>query len=514
MEQEVFISHSSRNKQKADEVCSALEKSGIHCWIAPRDIPVGSEYPKEIVGAVEKCKIFLVIFTKAANTSEDVRRELGLAIAAKKKIISFRIENIENDLMDSNFKYYLRDLQWLDADLDDKEYRNLVEVVSQILSSIPNQKKEDNNGLHNHDSKTDSNKFEEIHKRYSEYKEKLILDAEAGNNESRYILGNDYLIGNIAFEQDYSEAYKWLKLAADEDYLPAIHLMGWFYYRAYFDDKQDFEKALYWFKKAADKNHQHSCMQVGFMYRFGLGCEQDFEEAIKYYTKADYYDASSALGTLYEDFLKDFKKAEYHYKKASSASSYACYRLGMLYWYGVGNEKPNYIESRRWLGEAAEKGSTAAKHQLGALYYYGNGFPQDYVEARYWYEQAADKGNVDAQYTLAWLHLHGLGTPKDATIALALFKKAADQGHTLSQGHAGDIYFRQKDYKSAFDMHKKAADQGLNNSRKRLGDMYALGLGCKVNHGKSVEYYQLAAEQGDVISGKSLELQSMPLLEV
>ena len=39
---DIFISHSSKNKPIADALVAALEKAGLGCWIAPRNIPTGS----------------------------------------------------------------------------------------------------------------------------------------------------------------------------------------------------------------------------------------------------------------------------------------------------------------------------------------------------------------------------------------------------------------------------------------------------------------------------------------
>jgi hypothetical protein len=46
----VFISHSSKGQATADAICSHLESAGIKCWIAPRDIAVGSDWTHWIGG--------------------------------------------------------------------------------------------------------------------------------------------------------------------------------------------------------------------------------------------------------------------------------------------------------------------------------------------------------------------------------------------------------------------------------------------------------------------------------
>src|SRR5215213_1012674 len=46
---DIFISHSSRDKPAADAVCAALERAGLRCWIAPRDIVPGTDWSAAIV---------------------------------------------------------------------------------------------------------------------------------------------------------------------------------------------------------------------------------------------------------------------------------------------------------------------------------------------------------------------------------------------------------------------------------------------------------------------------------
>ena len=49
MAQQVFISYSSADKAIADRVCSALESAGVSCWMAPRNIEPGTDFPTAIV---------------------------------------------------------------------------------------------------------------------------------------------------------------------------------------------------------------------------------------------------------------------------------------------------------------------------------------------------------------------------------------------------------------------------------------------------------------------------------
>jgi hypothetical protein len=130
MSHDVFISHSSKDKQAADAICHALENSGIKCWIAPRDVTPGSEYAEELIKGIKYSKVFLLIFSRESNVSKPVSKEIESAFRYEKTVIPFRIEDVE---MRESLEYYLSNLHWLDAFPDDKEFDSLVKVVRNTL---------------------------------------------------------------------------------------------------------------------------------------------------------------------------------------------------------------------------------------------------------------------------------------------------------------------------------------------------------------------------------------------
>ena len=87
MAHDVFLSYSSADRLTADAVVAGLEAQGVRCWIAPRDIPAGTEYGQEIIEAVKGCRVCVVIFSASANASPHVRREHEIAFDLLEKLL-------------------------------------------------------------------------------------------------------------------------------------------------------------------------------------------------------------------------------------------------------------------------------------------------------------------------------------------------------------------------------------------------------------------------------------------
>jgi hypothetical protein len=76
---DAFISYSSVEADAARRLCSLLEENGVQCWMAPRDIPVGSHWAGSISQALRNAKLMVLLFSKHANDSTQVLREVTLA---------------------------------------------------------------------------------------------------------------------------------------------------------------------------------------------------------------------------------------------------------------------------------------------------------------------------------------------------------------------------------------------------------------------------------------------------
>ena len=135
MGHDVFISYSSKDKPIADGICASLEAAGIRCWIAPRDITPGEDWPTSISAAITKSKVMVLVFSADSNSSKQVGNELSLAFNNNLVIIPFKIENIEPEL---GKQYYLARTHWLEAMNPPtlEQIQTLVETVRSVVSGM------------------------------------------------------------------------------------------------------------------------------------------------------------------------------------------------------------------------------------------------------------------------------------------------------------------------------------------------------------------------------------------
>lgn len=130
---QIFISYSSKDKKIADTVCHYLEAKSIRCWMAPRDIPQGSEWGDVIVDAISTSRAVVLIFSASANDSPIVKREILHAVNKEIRIIPFRVENT---LPAKALELFIEESSFVDAFLPPTEngLNRLVQRVEDIIS--------------------------------------------------------------------------------------------------------------------------------------------------------------------------------------------------------------------------------------------------------------------------------------------------------------------------------------------------------------------------------------------
>ena len=75
--------------------------------------------------------------------------------------------------------------------------------------------------------------------------------------------------------QDYKEAVKWYRLAAEQGYATAQYNLGVMYDEGY-GVPQDDKEAVKWYRLAAEQENVDAQFNLGFMYLEGEGVPQDY----------------------------------------------------------------------------------------------------------------------------------------------------------------------------------------------------------------------------------------------
>ena len=182
--------------------------------------------------------------------------------------------------------------------------------------------------------------------------------AEQGNVDAERDLAFMYVSGSRGAPQDYAEAYKWFRKAAEQGDAISQHIVGIRYFNG--DGvPRDYTEATKWFKKSADQGTDYDQYQLGTMYLDGQGVPKDDAMAAMWFRKA------AEQGHVTSQTL-----------------------LGLMYFDGQGVEQ-NYAEAAKWSRLAADRGDALAQNKLGLMYFKGEGVPQDYAAAHMWFNLAA-----------------------------------------------------------------------------------------------------------------------------
>jgi hypothetical protein len=125
----LFISHASGDAKVAAELCDALEGRGFDCWLASRDVAPGENFQVAIVRAIRGARMLLLVFTGAANSSDEVAKELALASQAKIPVVPLKVEDVAPS---EALAYEFATRQWIDFHTD---WTRAVEQLARHVSN-------------------------------------------------------------------------------------------------------------------------------------------------------------------------------------------------------------------------------------------------------------------------------------------------------------------------------------------------------------------------------------------
>ncbi len=128
-QRDLFVSYATGDAGDiAENVVIDLERRGLRCWVAPRDIPAGSKsWAAEIVRAIRDCDNFVLLLSEAANASDEIEKELSEAARHRKTVFVIRVADIEPS---DGLGYHLNRVQWRDL------FRNRETVLNEIAGRV------------------------------------------------------------------------------------------------------------------------------------------------------------------------------------------------------------------------------------------------------------------------------------------------------------------------------------------------------------------------------------------
>ena len=132
-----------------------------------------------------------------------------------------------------------------------------------------------------------------------------------------------------------------------------------------------YEEAAHMLRKAAELGHVKAMSDLGALYGNGVGVSKDWEEAVKWWTKAVQAGDSGAM----------YNVGVYHYKQGQLSKALL------------------------WFHEAATRGIPTGMMSIGSMHIKGEGVPEDREEGLRWVRAAA-KAGLPAAKTLLDLHEH------------------------------------------------------------------------------------------------------------
>eukprot|EP00227_Mantoniella_beaufortii_P015898 CAMPEP_0197592248 /NCGR_PEP_ID=MMETSP1326-20131121/14987_1 /TAXON_ID=1155430 /ORGANISM="Genus nov. species nov., Strain RCC2288" /LENGTH=435 /DNA_ID=CAMNT_0043157925 /DNA_START=132 /DNA_END=1435 /DNA_ORIENTATION=- len=302
--------------------------------------------------------------------------------------------------------------------------------------------------------------------------DKLKESASTGDPKAMSDLGCTYAIGE-AVTQDWAEAFKWFKAAADANYsLAYVNLAGC--YRDGDGVTRDATKALEWYRKAAEAEEPRGIELLAKLYMSGeCGVSQNAESA------AEWYKRGAAVGSFE-----------------------SMYQWGVCCATGRGVPK-DYSEAADAFRVAAEAGHPAAALDLGHCLMNGLGIAggKKQTMAVKAYMQAAEAGIPEAMYHLGIAYLSGAGVRRQETAAAKWLTAASRVRHPVAMNELAQMYVTgrgvDRDLDAAVHWYRESAELGNPESAAALGSAYGAGVGPIVaDLDEAAKWFRLAAKNG------------------
>ena len=366
--------------------------------------------------------------------------------------------------------------------------------------------------------------------------------ADKGLASAQYRMGLAHETG-AGLVQDVDLARRWYRDAAGQG-LPAAQLalerLDNTGHGRVVDKKKSVKKMVTRERRAADsrwmkfasKGNEDDFYHLGIMFEAGIGVEGSVKQARLWYRKAAELGHAGAMVLLAKSLLQvnPSEAADWYIQAAELGQTEAQRALADTLAKSSAGGANDLISALNWYVLAAKQGDARAQQALASLLQQDQDGICDALllsaarggvaQAQYavgmktrkhtrlehgsalaceWFQAAAEQGHADAQCELADCYVEGLGVGQDRAKAFYWYEMAAEQGHPRAQWNLGELYAVglpgvAQDPKQAALLCKRAAKAGFAPAQATMGTLMAKAK----KHARAVEWWTLAAEQGDL----------------
>ena len=90
----IFVSYAHLDQDKVFAEIKRFNEAGFHVWY-DEGISPGNEWSEEIAEALDKCSVFVIMFTPVSAPRENVQNEIEYAVDEGKPFIAIHLEETE-----------------------------------------------------------------------------------------------------------------------------------------------------------------------------------------------------------------------------------------------------------------------------------------------------------------------------------------------------------------------------------------------------------------------------------
>jgi TPR repeat protein len=167
--------------------------------------------------------------------------------------------------------------------------------------------------------------------------------------------------------------------------------------------EQDIQQAVHWFTLGAEGGHADCMRELAKLYRYGVLVPKDSAKALSYMRQAIRGGNESAGVMLAWCYLigdgveQDFARAyQLFLRAARNGDGEACYWVGICHHMGYGVPVDN-TAAYQWYGVGAWHGCLNCMTALGRSYARAEGTRRDLSQSRYWLQRAQSQGVYAAE---------------------------------------------------------------------------------------------------------------------